>query len=198
MNPRTTKHPPASVTRLRPSLWRWLGFTLPLVLLAILVAYTAISEAPSSGPDRATPFELAATDGQTFSLEASLAEGDTLLYFSMGVGCSGCFLQIPELEAQLAERGVVLLPIMVDPAPLVAAEAASYGITTPILIDTDGRVADAYGMLGVYGHSDRPSHSFALVRQDGSVGWVRHYAEMFVPAGDFLAELDANLGAGAA
>ncbi|OFW65052.1 MAG: hypothetical protein A2135_10230 [Actinobacteria bacterium RBG_16_67_15] len=198
MSPRTTRHTPASVTEPRPSLWRWLGFALPLVLLAILVAYTAISEAPSSGPDRATPFELAATDGQTFSLEASLAEGDTLLYFSMGVGCSGCFLQIPELEAQLAERGVVLLPIMVDPAPLVAAEAASYGITTPILIDTDRRVADAYGMLGVYGHSDRPSHSFALVRQDGSVGWVRHYAEMFVPAGDLLAELDANLGAGAA
>jgi hypothetical protein len=48
-------------------------------------------------------------------------------------------------------------------------------------------------MVGIYGHADRPSHSFALVRQDGSIGWVRHYAEMFVPAGALFAELDASL-----
>ena len=53
-------------------------------------------------------------------------------------------------------------------------------------------------MLGVYGHSDRPSHSFALVEQDGTVSWTRHYAEMFVPAAEFLAELDASLAKEAA
>jgi hypothetical protein len=82
---------------------------------------------------------------------------------------------------------------MVDPAPLVAAEAARFGIETPILIDADARVSQDYGMVGVYGHADRPSHSFALVRQDGSIGWVRHYAEMFVPVDALLAELDASL-----
>jgi len=57
------------------------------------------------------------------------------------------------------------------------------------------KVSSAYGMVGIYGHSDRPSHSFALVRQDGEVAWVRHYAEMFVPAADLLGELDTALGA---
>jgi hypothetical protein len=52
----------------------------------------------------------------------------------------------------------------------------------------------AYGMVGIYGHGDRPSHSFALVRQDGTVAWVRHYAEMFVPADELLGELDTALG----
>jgi peroxiredoxin len=150
------------------------------------------------GPERVVPFELVATDGRVVSLDDSLARGDTLLYFSMGPGCDGCFLQIPELESALAERGVVLLPIMVDPASVVAAEAERYGIDTPILIDANRTVSEAYGMLGVYGHSDRPSHSFALIRQDGTVGWVRHYAEMFVPAADFLAEFDAGLAVGAA
>jgi peroxiredoxin len=76
---------------------------------------------------------------------------------------------------------------------MVAAEAARFGIESPILIDSDTQVSRAYGMVGIYGHGDRPSHSFALVRQTGEVAWVRHYAEMFVPAEALLAELDAAL-----
>jgi len=49
-------------------------------------------------------------------------------------------------------------------------------------------------MVGIYGHGDRPSHSFALVRQSGEIAWVRHYAEMFVPAAVLLGELDAAGG----
>jgi peroxiredoxin len=112
----------------------------------------------------------------------------------MGVGCDGCFAQIPEIEADLAERGLNLLSIMVDPAPMVAAEAARFGIETPILIDTDAQVSRDYGMVGVYGHADRPSHSFALVRQEGTITWVRHYAEMFVPSDALFSELDSALG----
>jgi hypothetical protein len=44
-------------------------------------------------------------------------------------------------------------------------------------------------MLGVYGHADRPSHSFALVRKDGTIAAVEHYATMFVPSQQFLADL---------
>jgi peroxiredoxin len=162
--------------------------------LAVLVAVSALSDTDDAPIERATPFQLITTNGQTISLEESLAEGDTLLYFSMGVGCDGCFAQIPELEAAVAERGITLLPIMVDPAPMVAAEAARFGIEGPILIDSDATVSMAYGMVGIYGHGDRPSHSFALVRQDGTVAWVRHYAEMFVPADELLRELDPALG----
>jgi hypothetical protein len=82
---------------------------------------------------------------------------------------------------------------MVDPAPMVASEAARFGIDRAILIDPEAQVSTAYGMVGIYGHGDRPSHSFALVRQSGEIAWVRHYAEMFVPAGPLLDELDAAL-----
>jgi hypothetical protein len=50
-------------------------------------------------------------------------------------------------------------------------------------------VSQAYGMLGVYGHSDRPSHSFALVRADGTVASVKHYATMFVPLDQLLTDM---------
>ncbi len=170
--------------------WRWVGFAAPLLFLAGLTALSVIKETDPEGPGVAPGFELATTGGERVSLDQALTRGDTLLYFSMGVGCDGCFAQIPEIEAAVAERGMTLLPIMVDPASMVAAEATRFGINTPILIDPGAKVSEAYGMVGIHGHSDRPSHSFALVRQDGTVGWVRHYAEMFVPAGDLFWELD--------
>ena len=173
--------------------WRWVGFAVAPLALAILVAVSTVTETEDATVEQAIPFELTATDGQTISLEDSLADGDALLYFSMGVGCDGCFAQIPELEAGMAERGIDLLPIMVDPAQIVASEAARFGIEGSILIDPGAQVSAAYGMVGIYGHSDRPSRSFALVRQSGEIAWVRHYAEMFVPAASLLDELDAAL-----
>ena len=194
-----------STTRTRPqatrkkssrkaSAWRWAGFLSIPLALAVLVAISTLDETEGASLDRAVPFELETTDGDTVALEDTLADGDALLYFSMGVGCDGCFAQVPEIEAELASRGISLLTIMVDPAPMVAAEAARFGIDTPILIDPGAQVSQSYGMVGVYGHADRPSHSFALVHRDGSVGWVRHYAEMFVPADILMGELDNALG----
>ena len=173
--------------------WRWAGFAAAPLALAMLVAASVLSETDGADIDQAIPFELSAADGRTVSLDETLAQGDALLYFSMGVGCDGCFAQIPELDTVVAERGLSLVPIMVDPAPLVASEAARFGIEGPILIDPEAEVSAAYGMVGIYGHGDRPSHSFALVRQSGEIAWVRHYAEMFVPAESLLDELDAAL-----
>ncbi|MBK5268501.1 MAG: redoxin family protein [Acidimicrobiia bacterium] len=190
-----TKRPTGSDRRKRWfSTLRWFGFLLIPALLVLLVAVSANTPKQQATPDRATPFELVATNGQMISLDEALAAGDALLYFSMGTGCDGCFAQIPELEQALNERGITLVPIMVNPPLAVAAEAARFGIEMPILIDADLTVSRAYGMIGVYGHADRPSHSFALVRQTGEIAWVRHYAEMFVPAESLFDELDAALG----
>lgn len=175
------------------SAWRWAGFIAIPLALAVLVAISTLDESGDPALDLAVPFELETTGGDTVSLEDTIAAGDALLYFSMGVGCDGCFAQVPEIESELTARGISLLTIMVDPAPMVAAEATRFGIDTPILIDPGAEVSHSYGMVGVYGHADRPSHSFALVRQDGSIGWVRHYAEMFVPADHLMAELDSAL-----
>jgi peroxiredoxin len=190
---RTRPQPNRRRSTAKRSVWRWVGFIAIPLALAVLVAISALDETEGASLDQATPFELATADGRTVALEDVLADGDTLLYFSMGVGCDGCFAQVPEIEAAVAERGLSLLPIMVDPPEMVTAEAARFGIEMPILIDPGARVSESYGMVGVYGHADRPSHSFALVRQDGSIGWVRHYAEMFVPADSLMGELDSAL-----
>ena len=194
----TAKNERASVSTARPathrrtvSPWAWIGLAVPLVALLAIVVVGALAGEPDSALEaqRAPGFTLPSTAGGTESLDAILGGGDALLYFSMGVGCDGCFEQIPEAAAGLEARGIRLVPVMVDPAEWVSQEAARFGITTPILIDEDRATSEAYGMLGVYGHPDRPSHSFALVRADGTVAWVKHYATMFVSLDQLLADM---------
>jgi hypothetical protein len=181
MSPRTTRPAPASVTQPRPSTCG-AGWIRPASYCwRSWSPYTAIGEAPSSGPDRADcPSSWQPPMGRRVSLEASLAEGDTLLY-SRWSGLQRLFpMQIPELSRRSWRSGEWCSP---DHESCTARRRreASCRITRRFSSTPTAGVADAYGMLGVYGHSDRPSHSFALVRQDSSVGWVRHYAEMFVP-----------------
>ncbi|MFV1969842.1 MAG: peroxiredoxin family protein [Acidimicrobiia bacterium] len=184
-----TKTPTSS--KPRPSWWSWMAFAVPVAaLLALVLLGGGDDTSGDSAVGTAAPdFSLPATDGSSRTLDGVLANGDALLYFSMGPGCDGCFHQIPEIEQALADKGITLVPIMVDPAAQVAAEAQRFGIATPILIDEDLSVSEAYGMIGIYGHQGRPSHSFALVNQESEITWLKHYAEMFVPLDSLLADI---------
>lgn len=172
----------------------WVGLLLPLLAIGALVAAETLRPAtdPATIGAVAPDFELADTAGGTQSLERALAEGSdgAMLYFSMGVGCGGCFAQIPEIEPALTERGIRLVSVVVDDPDITRIEAERYGATGPIALDLDRSVSEAYGMLGVYGHGDRPSHSFVRVDAEGTITDVRHYAEMFVPLEQLLADLD--------
>lgn len=178
--------------RRRPSL-QWVAFLAPVLAIAgIVIAAGALSdsdEEPTAADNAAPDFTLTDTAGDTVQLADILEERDALLYFSMGVGCDGCFLQIPEIAAELEDREIEFLPIMVDRADWLAAEAERLQVGMPIVVDPDRTVSEAYGMVGQHGHGDRPSHSFALVRQSGELAWVRHYVEMFVPSEQFFAEM---------
>lgn len=173
--------------------WAWLGFAAPLVAIAVFVGVGVSTFEPQHGllGTDAPGFSLPTSLGSEVALDQILEGGnEAMLYFSMGVGCDGCFAQIPEIDDALAAAGVTLVPVMVDPADVVATESVRFGIADPILIDQDRSVSEAYEMLGVYGHADRPSHSFALVGANGQVKWVKHYATMFVSAHDFMNEIE--------
>ena len=175
----------------RWSWWSWAAIGIPVIALVALMVFGGGDDTSSDAAigSQAPAFDLVATDGSRETLETALADGDALLYFSMGPGCDGCFLQIPEIADALADDDITLIPVMVDPAPRVAAEAERFGITMPILIDADRSLSRAYNMIGIYGHQDRPSHSFALVNQDREITWVKHYAEMFVPFEQLVADM---------
>ena len=182
----------------RPDLSRWLLFAVPILALALAVAVGAAAErdaATTTGQGTPAPgFALPTTTGGSVELDDVLAAGPALAYFSMGVGCDGCFAQIPEIDHALASRGIALLPVMVDPADALAFEASRFDIQRPILVDEDLSVSDAYGMLGQFGHGDRPSHSFALISSDGTVERTEHYTTMFVPLEQLLDDFDVDIG----
>lgn len=171
----------------------WLGLALPLLAIAAFVALETLRPAdePATVGTAAPGFELADTTGGAQSLDRALADGTdgAVLYFSMGVGCGGCFAQIPEIEPALQERGIELVSVVVDDAEVTRIEAERYGATSAIALDPDRSVSEAYGMLGIYGHDDRPSHSFVRVDADGTITDVQHYAEMFVPEEQVLTDL---------
>ena len=193
-----TRSPRTRSQRSRRSWLGWLGLVLPLAGLGAVVLLDAINdEPPPAGIGALAPdFSLPDTTGGTESLDEALADGSNgvVVYFSMGVGCGGCFAQIPEISDALAARGLRLVSVMVDDAEIARIEAERYGAITPIALDADRTVSEAYGMLSAYGHGDRPSHSFALVGPDGTIKDVRHYAEMFVPAQQLLADLGVVAG----
>lgn len=171
---------------------RWLAFLAPVAaVVALIIAANVGGTVEPQTDDPASGFALPDTAGGTVDLNDILDERDALLYFSMGVGCDACFLQIPEIAAELDARDIEFVPIMGGDPHWIAAEAGRLKVATPIVVDADLSVSEAYGMLGHYGHSDMPNHSFALVRRDGEITWVHHYAEMFVPADRFFSDLPA-------
>ena len=107
----------------------WLAFLTPVAAIGLLVAVAGLTggDPPAAEGDTAVDFAVADTAGGTVVLGDILADGDALLYFSMGVGCDGCFLQIPEIAGELAARNVELVPIMPGRPDWLAAEAARRG-----------------------------------------------------------------------
>lgn len=120
---------------------------------------------------------------------------DVLLYFSEGVGCDTCFYQMRELDqnaAKVSAEGFTILPIVVNPADQVQAELDRFGLTTPFLIDADGSVSDAYGVLGTGMHENLPGHSFILVDGSGQIAWRGDYPSMFVTTAQLLADIGSS------
>ena len=120
----------------------------------------------------------------------------TLLFFSEGVMCQACFEQIQDLQqlgAELERRGIQLISITPDSPSDLRQAVAHYGITTPVISDSDRSMSDAFNTLGQGMHDDTPGHAFALIDK-GKVLWYRDYwlapyRMMYVQPKRLLAEI---------
>lgn len=90
---------------------------------------------------------------------------------------------------QLRAAGLTVLPIVTNPADQVTGELRRFGIRTPFLLDEDGGVSSAYGVLGKGMHAELPGHSFILADGSGRIRREEEYPSMYVPAGELLAAL---------
>lgn len=132
------------------------------------------------GPDLGTVIRFDERDAVTgASISSRSLEGKkTLLFFSEGVMCQACFVQIRALEQvgdALREKGVSLISITPDSPEILRQAIEQYGIRTPMIADDDRDMSAAFDTLGRGMHSDTPGHAFVLLDGAGKVVWQRDY-----------------------
>ncbi|MDP4014135.1 MAG: peroxiredoxin family protein [Candidatus Nanopelagicales bacterium] len=168
-----------------------------IAAIAAVVAAMMFSAAPEQSTDTkpAPPFSLTDTAGKTVSL-SEFAGKPVLLYFNEGVGCDTCFYQQVEIEKhsdELKNLGIVEFPVVMNPAEQVATELERFKIKTPYLIDSEGTVSKAYGVLGKGMHEGLPGHGFVLIDADGQIVWQMEDPSMSTPWKTLDAGIKENL-----
>jgi len=211
--PRQVKAPKR---RDEPKRLPWKPVTIAAVVLALVGASFVVpsllrdDSAASSGAHR-----MGAGDGPDIGSRVSFAERDvvdgreissqslqgkrTLLFFSEGVMCQACFVQIQDLEevgAELEKQGIGLVSITPDSDEVLEEAIDQYGIRTPMIADEDRDMSSAFDTLGQGMHADTPGHAFVLVDETGKVVWQRDYwldpyRTMYVEPARLLADLPA-------
>lgn len=166
-----------------------------LVVAVVAAALLSSREVTSTEAGPAPDFTLKSSDGSTVSL-SDFRGSPVVLYFNEGAGCGSCLQQMGEIERDraFADAGITVLPIVMNTAEQISADMATYGVTTPFLLD-DGTVSEQYGTLGTGMHEGLPGHSFVLVDADGTRRWSGNYPSMWLAPDDLLEQVQANLPA---
>jgi len=153
------------------------------------------------GPDLGSRIPFSERDVVTGSEISSqtLRGKKMLLFFSEGVMCQACFVQIRDIEevgAELEKKRVGLVSITPDSGEALEQAIDRYGISTPMIADDDRDMSAAFDTLGQGMHSDTPGHAFVLIDETGKVVWQRDYwlepyRTMYVEPATLLADLAA-------
>ena len=100
--------------------------------------------------DPAPPFEGVTTDGHRVSLDDYRGK-KLVMYFYPKDDTPGCTRQACSLRdhtAEIAAKGASVLGVSTQGEPSHQAFTRKYGLTFPLLADTEGAVGRAYGVLG--------------------------------------------------
>ena len=110
--------------------------------------------------------------------------------------------QIVDLEADSSFEalGVELVSVSFDDAPTQKQAAEAVGVaSTPMLVDGDHSVSEAYDVLQWAVGTGEPGHTFVLVDGEGGIAWVRDYGApengglMYVPTQELVDQIDEAL-----
>ncbi len=119
------------------------------ILLFVIVWSGCSPRSTVSGP--APDFTLDSLDGDAITL--SDLEDQIIVLDFWAIWCRPCVDAMPELEQlheNYADQGVTVLAINIEEDRDDVVEfMTDYGYTFTVLLDTDGRVTDAYGVQGI-------------------------------------------------
>ncbi|HEX2896241.1 MAG TPA: peroxiredoxin family protein [Marmoricola sp.] len=173
------------------------GIILVVAVAGVVAVMMATSRSTSATTTRAaTDFTLTNTAGQEVRLADFRGKSNVVLYFSEGAGCGSCLQQMAAIEKDKAafdRAGVTVLPIVMNTRDQITEDMATYGVTTPFLLD-DGKVSTAYKTIGRGMHAGLPGHSFVLIDKTGTQLWFGEYPSMYVSTSDLLRQVTQRLG----
>src|SRR3954468_9036406 len=160
--------------------------TVPTITALILCAFcAAAAETPKVG-DKAPLIQGQDQDGKTFKLADVVGKKVVLLYFYPKDDTPGCTKEACGLRdrmADLKKDKVQVIGVSFDAGESHKAFIAKYTLNFPLLADTDGKIADAYGARS--GTNNRAKRVSFLIGLDGKIAHVTdnrdadvHLAEM--------------------
>lgn len=148
----------------------------------------------------APDFKLSDDQGRAVSLQTLLADGPVVIVFYYGYHCNHCVGQLFGLNEDLprfTEIGTQVVAISADSPELTAKRFAEYGrFDFPVLSDTDGQVAAAYGVYEPE-HDGKPEnklHGTFVVDADGTVLWCQAGNKPFLDNKTLLTVIAAKYG----
>ena len=96
---------------------------------------------------------------------------------------------------------VALVSVAFDSAIEQSQGVIEYGIqNTPMLVDADHAVSEAYDVLQWAVGTGEPGHTFILVDENGKIVWIQDYGHpenrgvMYVPVDELTQEVSSHLG----
>lgn len=155
-------------------------------LTVALFTNVATAVTPKVG-EKAPVVEGKNQDGKTWKLSESLGKKIVLLYFYPKDNTPGCTKEACGLRdrmADLKKDGVEVIGVSFDSSESHQKFIEKYNLNFPLLADTDGKIADAYGVRREAGKNIARRVSF-LIGKDGKIAHVTdnanadvHLAEM--------------------
>jgi peroxiredoxin Q/BCP len=148
------------------------------ILASLALATTAgAGEQPAAG-DPAPDFELSDQEGQLHSLE-DYRDNWVVLYFYPKDATPGCTTQACEFRDNIfayRKLNAQILGVSLDDVESHSKFAEEHGLPFPLLADTDGTVAEAYGVkTHMFGLTVAKRETF-IIDPEGRV--ARHYADV--------------------
>jgi thioredoxin-dependent peroxiredoxin len=119
----------------------------------------------------APKFHAPDQDGKPFSSD-SLRGKRVVLYFYPKADTPGCTLEAKGFRDELPQytaQGVQIVGVSTDDCPAQKAFATKFGLTFPLLADSQKEIATTYGVLRPTGTARRVSF---LIEKDGKIAEV--------------------------
>jgi peroxiredoxin Q/BCP len=166
---------------------------LPLAAAALLAAIALphpAAASPATG-DKAPMVEATDQDGKTWKLSDAIARQTVLLYFYPKDDTKGCTKEACGLRDRMADLrsdNVQVVGVSFDSAESHQKFIAKYSLNFTLLVDTDGKIADAYGAR-MTGKNMARRVSF-LIDRDGTIRHVTDNPSADVQLSDMRAAID--------